>query len=90
MIFGCVFEASPHARYGFGHEILGQRHQHNWAFVSHFWPIFGPFLATSTKWGPNCAADVPVRGEGARARARLVQEHHEHNWDPTFGDFQLN
>ena len=26
----------------------------------------------------------------ARARARLVQEHHEHNWDPTFGRFQFN
>ena len=25
----------------------------------------------------------------ARARARLVQEHHEHNWDPTFGRFSL-
>ena len=32
------------------------------------------------KWVPNCAADVPVRG--ARARARLVQEHQLHNWDP--------
>ena len=29
------------------------------------------------KWVPNCAADVPVRG--ARARARLVQEHQLHN-----------
>ena len=41
VIFGCVFEASPSGRDGFGHEILGQHHQHNWAFVSHFWPIFG-------------------------------------------------
>ena len=40
------------------------------------------------KWGPNCAADVPVRG--ARACARLVQEPHQHNWDPTFGRFELN
>ena len=38
------FEASPHDRDGFGHEMLGQHHQHNWAFVL----IFGPFLATST------------------------------------------
>ena len=30
------------------------------------------------KWGPNCADDVPVRG----ARGRLVQKHHQHNWDP--------
>ena len=42
MIPGCVFEASPHGRDGFGHEILCQHHQHNWAFVSHVWPIFGP------------------------------------------------
>ena len=41
VIFGCVFEASPSGTEGFGHEILGQHHQHNWAFVSHFWPIFG-------------------------------------------------
>ena len=34
------------------------------------------------KWVPNCAADVPVRGARARARARLVQEHQLHNWDP--------
>ena len=41
VIFGCVFEASPHGRDGFGHEISGQHHQHSWAFVSHLWPIFG-------------------------------------------------
>ena len=41
VISGCVFEASPSGTEGFGHEILGQHHQHNWAFVSHFWPIFG-------------------------------------------------
>ena len=41
VIFGCVSEASPHGRDGFGHEILGQHHQHNWAFVFHFGPIFG-------------------------------------------------
>ena len=35
------------------------------------------------KWGPNCAADVPVRG----ARARLVQEHQLHNWDPFWASF---
>ena len=23
-------------------------------------------------------------------RARHVQEHHQHNWDPTFGRFHLN
>ena len=32
------------------------------------------------KSGPNCADDVPVRR--VRARARLVQKHHQHNWDP--------
>ena len=47
-------------------------------------------LPIKPKRGPNCAADVPVRGARARARARLVQEHHEHNWDPTFGRFQCN
>ena len=26
----------------------------------------------------------------ARARARLVQERHQHNWDPILGHFQLN
>ena len=25
-----------------------------------------------------------------RARARLVQEDHQHNWDPLWGRFQLN
>ena len=27
---------------------------------------------------PNCAVDAPARG--ARARARHVREHHQHNW----------
>ena len=31
-------QASPSGTEGFGHEILGQHHQLNWAFVSHFWP----------------------------------------------------
>ena len=38
------------------------------------------------KWVPNCADDASVRG----ARARLVQKHHRHNWDPILGRFQLN
>ena len=52
------------------------------------WDVFlgfeDPDLSSLTerdqKWGPNCADDVSVRG--ARARARLVQEHQLHNWDP--------
>ena len=36
VIFGWLFEASPHATKGFGHVFLGQHHQHNWAFVFHF------------------------------------------------------
>ena len=38
-----------------------------------------------SKGGPKCEAHVPVRG----ARARLVQELYQHNWDPTFDRFQL-
>ena len=38
------------------------------------------------KWVPNCAADVPVRG--ARARARLVQKHQLHNWDPILASLE--
>ena len=34
------------------------------------------------KWGPNCAADVPVRGP-------RVQERHQHNWDPIWAAFSL-
>ena len=40
------------------------------------------------KWVPNCAADVPVRGARARARARLVQEHQLHNWDPILASLE--
>ena len=41
VIFGCVFGASPRGTEGFGHEIGHSFHQHNWAFVSHVWLIFG-------------------------------------------------
>ena len=37
-------------------------------------------------WVPNCADDASVRG--ARVGARLVQEHHQRNWDLILGRFQ--
>ena len=36
MILGFVFEASPHGRDGFGREVLGQHHQHNWGLRFSF------------------------------------------------------
>ena len=57
-------------------------------------PLLMPFLGFLTPPGlnqakmgsQNCADDVSVRC----ARARPVQEHHQHNWDPILGRFELN
>ena len=56
--------------------------------VDGFPRLFDPFCSQSSQNG------VPIVQlmflYEARARARLVQEHHLHNWNPTFGRFQLN
>ena len=42
MIFGWVFEASPHGRDGFGHEIFGPASSAQlglrFSFLAHVWP----------------------------------------------------
>ena len=60
------------------------------SFLDGFPSVFDPsWVPIMPKWVPNCAADVPVRGErrAGRARARLVQERQLHNWDPILGFF---
>ena len=77
MIFGCVFEASPHATEGSGH-FFGQHHQQNWAFVSHFWPprhtysfggVLKPHMCGVTKeiGGPNRPHDAHDAGSSGAA-----------------------
>ena len=41
-------------------------------------PVISSLTENGPKLGPNCVDDVPVRG----ARARLIQKHHQRNWDP--------
>ena len=83
MIFGSVFEASPHVTEGSGHVILGQHHQHSWAFVSHFWPHleFWRGLEASYvwcqegNWGLNRPHDAHDAGSwGAAGRLKCAMQ----------------
>ena len=66
----------PAARAGLAHPALVTW---NVFFFSGFEdPDLSSLTKSGPKWSPNCADDVPIRG----ARARLVQEHQLHNWDP--------
>ena len=59
---GCAFDATE----GFGHVFLGQHHQHNWAFVSRFWPgrVLKPHMCGVKKeiGGPNRPHDAHDAG----------------------------
>ena len=60
-----------------------------------FKAFFGDFsVVFDFSWSQLSQHGVPIVLKmlvyEARRRARHVQEHHEHHWDPMLGHFQLN